>query len=81
LLIKIIFGLIILGSLIFINFLPTFSLKTSGMKEIKGKYITVFYEKEENAANDVFLLTNTESERISSTLGFESPQDISLMDR
>jgi len=78
LVVKLSFVLIILGVLIFINFLPTFSLKTNGMKEIKGDYITVFYEKEENAAYDVFSLTNFESERISSILCFESPQDISL---
>jgi hypothetical protein len=78
LVIKLFFVFIILGVLIFINFLPTFSLKIKGMKEIKGEYITVFFEKEENAAYDVFLLTNTESGRISSTLGFEFPQDISI---
>jgi len=78
LIMNIFFGLIIAGVLIFINFLPAFSLKTNGMKEIKGKYITVFYEKEENAAYDVFLLANTDIERISSRLGFESPQNISV---
>jgi len=75
---RIFFGFIILGVLIVINFFPTFSLLTNGMNKYKGEYITVFYEKEEKAAYDVFLLTNSESERISSRLGFESPQDISI---
>jgi hypothetical protein len=60
------------------SFIPTLSLKTSGMKELKGEYITVYYETEEVAAKDVFELANSESERISKTLGFDEPQNIRM---
>ncbi len=61
-----------------LSFVPTLWLKTSGMKEIKGRYVTVFYEKEEEAARDVFELTDAESERIAKSLGFDSPQGINI---
>jgi hypothetical protein len=64
--------------LIFINFIPTFYLKNPGMNTLQGEYITVYYEKEETAARDVFSLTERESGYIAAKLGFTSPQDIKL---
>lgn len=60
------------------SFIPTLSLKTNGMKELRGEYITVYYETEEAAAMDVFKLADSESERIATALGFDSPQDINM---
>lgn len=70
--------LAVLGILVFVNFIPTFYLKTPGMSELQGKYVTVYYEKEEAAATDVFVLAESESKRIADKLGFASPQDINL---
>ncbi|NLV58102.1 MAG: hypothetical protein GXY67_04975 [Clostridiales bacterium] len=60
------------------SFAPTLFVKTGGMKELKGRYITVYYEKEEAVARDVFALADGQSERIAKALGFEGPQDIRM---
>jgi hypothetical protein len=60
------------------NFIPTFYLESPGMNKLQGEYITVYYEKEEAAAKDVFKLAEEESERIAAKLGFTSPQDVKL---
>jgi hypothetical protein len=64
--------------LILINFIPTFYLKNPGMNELRGEYITVYYEKEEAAAEDVYKLIEGESMRVALKLGFTSSQDICL---
>ena len=61
-----------------LSFIPTFFLKTGKMNELKGKYITVFYEQEKAAAQGVFELAEAESERIASVLGFTEVQDIRM---
>jgi len=61
-----------------LSFIPTFTLKTRKMNELIGEYITVYYQKEEVAAKDVFGFANLESERISKKLGFVSPQNIKM---
>jgi len=61
-----------------LTFIPTLSLKTIGMNTLEGKYVTVYYEKEETAARDVFELADVESERIAKALGFDSPQNIKI---
>lgn len=61
-----------------LSFIPVFFLKTGGMGELMGPYITVYYEKEEAAARDVFGLAQEQSERIAKALGFEGPQDIRM---
>ncbi|MCL2697436.1 MAG: hypothetical protein FWE74_05090 [Oscillospiraceae bacterium] len=69
------------GSLILLfilSFIPTLSLKTSDMKSIDGEWITVYYEKEEAAARDVFEWVEVESERVARALGFELPQGVDL---
>lgn len=60
------------------TFIPLLSLKTKNMNVLEGEYVTVYYEKEEAAARDVFALANTESELIANALGFRSPQDINV---
>ena len=76
---KITVSVILLLALGFLcSFIPTLSLKTSNMNELKGEYITVYYETEEMAAKDVFELANAESERIARILGFDQPQNITM---
>jgi hypothetical protein len=70
--------LAVLVILILVNFIPTLYLKNHGMSELKGEHITVYYEKEEAAAKDVFVLVESESGRIADKLGFTSPQSIKL---
>ncbi len=53
-------------------------LKEKDMKELQGKYVTVFYEKEESAAKDVFNLAEKESLHIATSLGFTEPLKINV---
>jgi hypothetical protein len=61
-----------------LSWIPALFLKTGGMSELKGRYITVYYEKEEAAARDVFELADGQSERIAKALGFDGAQDIRI---
>ena len=49
-----------------------------GMRKLEGKFITVFYENEEDAAKDVFNLAEEENVLISKTLGFDEPLNIKI---
>ena len=49
-----------------------------GMQKLKGKFITVFYENEEDAAKDVFNLAEKENVLISKTLEFDEPLNIKI---
>ncbi len=60
------------------NFIPTLSLETSGMQEIKGEWITLYCENEKEAAEDVFCFAESESERIAEKLGFTEKQNIKI---
>lgn len=74
-------ALLVLGVAIlaaFATLVPTLSPETPGMKSIGGAYVTVYYEREEAAAQDVFTLMNAQSEHIAEMLGFDSPQDIKV---
>ena len=62
----------------FATLIPTLSPETPGMKSIGGAYVTVYYEREEAAAQDVFTLMNAQSEHIAEMLVFDSPQDIKV---
>lgn len=53
-------------------------LKEKDMKELQGEYVTVFYEKEESAAKDVFDLAEKESLRLATSLGFTEPLKINV---
>lgn len=68
----------ILSLIIFINFIPTYRLKTAGMMKLEGKWVDVYYEKEEEAAVDVFSLADSKAEELASILGFTEKQDIKI---
>lgn len=68
----------ILAASIVINFIPTISLRTKGMSELEGKWITVYYEQEEAAAKDVFEYADQETAYIAERLGFEEKPNVSV---
>ena len=73
--------LLVAGALILLfalSFIPALFLQTGGMSQLKGQYITVYYEKEEAAARDVFELADAQSARIAKALGFDGPQEIRM---
>lgn len=74
------FGIIfvVAALLIFINFIPTFQLKTSNMHIIEGEWVNVYYEEEEAAAKDVFQLTNVRAGELAEKLGFSEKQNINV---
>lgn len=53
-------------------------LKERDMKGLQGEYVTVFYEKEESAAKDVFNLAERESLRVATSLGFTKPLKVNI---
>ena len=61
-------GILIVVSLIIINFIPTWSLQTGSMQKIEGNWLNVYYEAEEAAAQDVFNLADKEAEGLASIL-------------
>ena len=76
---KILFvGLFVLGTLCFINFIPTFSLKNSHMTALEGDWINVYYETEKLAAEDVFKYADSETRYIAEKLGFKEKQNINI---
>jgi hypothetical protein len=70
--------LLIIFLLVLINFIPTFSLKTSDMNVIEGQWVNVYYEEEESAAEDVFQYADSETSAIAQKLGFDTKQDMKL---
>lgn len=76
---RIIIGVVIfLALVVFVNFIPVFSLKTADMKQFSGNWIDVYYEKEEAAARDVFEYADGETESVARKLGFTEKQDINV---
>lgn len=69
---------VFLGAVVFVNFIPTFSLKTAEMTKLSGKWVNVFYETEEAAAKDVFQYADGETAEIAQKLGFTEKQDINV---
>lgn len=61
-----------------INFIPAFSFKTANMKELCGSWITVYYENEESAAEDVWAYANTETAYVAKKLGFSECPDVNV---
>ena len=49
----ILMGIGFLVSAVTINFIPTWNLKTADMNVLSGDWITVYYETEKDAAEDV----------------------------
>ena len=64
--------------LCFINFIPTFNLKTKNMSVLEGNWVNVYYETEKDAAEDVFKYADLETEAIAQKLGFETKQNINV---
>ncbi|WP_297428167.1 hypothetical protein [Clostridium sp.] len=75
-----IFGIIfvVAALLIFINFIPTLSLRTSNMHLLEGEWVNVYYEGEEGAAKDVFQLANARAGELAKKLGFSEKQNINI---
>ena len=69
---------VVAALLIFINFIPTFKLKTSNMNLIEGDWVNVYYEGEEDAAKNVFKLADAKAEEVSEKLGFDEKQDVNI---
>lgn len=65
-------------SIIIINFIPTFSLKTRNMSLLEGNWVNVYYEGEKEAAEDVFQYAESETEQIAKKLGFTEKQDVNV---
>lgn len=61
-----------------VNFIPTFNLKTADMSVLEGEWVNVYYEDEENAAEDVFNYADAETEAIARKLGFSEKQDVNV---
>lgn len=61
-----------------INFIPAFSLKTAHMSEIEGRWVKVFYEKEKEAAEDVFRLAEARAEELSELLDLKEARKINI---
>lgn len=60
------------------SFIPTLWLDNGSMHAISGDWITVYYESHEDAARDVFALTEAEAGRLTQKLGFSNKQDLKL---
>ena len=58
--------------------LPTLFLKTVGMHQLSGAHVTVFYEKEEAAAKDVFALAEARGGELASLLGVSQAKPVKI---
>ncbi len=70
--------LLALALLFAASFIPTLALKTGGMQVLEGQWVTVYYEKQEAAARDVFELAEAEAGRLTQKLGFSQKQDLAM---
>ncbi len=61
-----------------VNFIPTLSLKSNNMTKLKGQWTTVYYEKETEAAKDVFEYAEKEASIIAKQLGFTKAPDVNV---
>lgn len=76
---RFILGIIVgLCFICFINFIPTFHLKTSQMSLLEGKWVNVYYETEKDAAEDVFQYVDAKTEEIAKKLGFSEKQNVNI---
>lgn len=74
----ILIGIGFLWAAIFINFIPTWNLKTKDMKVLSGDWINVYYETEKDAAEDVFAYADAETALIAERLGFSEKQNVTV---
>ena len=72
----IILGIFVITAIV--NFIPTLSLKTSGMSKLEGEWIDVYYETEAEAAKDVFEYAEREMASIAEKLGFSEAPDMKV---
>jgi len=72
------FVLAALVLLALVNFFPTFSLKTPGMQALSGQYVTVFYETEQSAAEDVFALAEARGGELAELLGLQQTKPVEI---
>ncbi|HWQ98829.1 MAG TPA: hypothetical protein VN538_12170 [Clostridia bacterium] len=72
------FVLAALALLALVNFVPTFSLKTAGMRELSGTHVTVFYEHEQAAAKDVFALAEARGGELADLLGLQQTKSVEI---
>ncbi|BCS81996.1 hypothetical protein [Anaerocellum diazotrophicum] len=73
------FILIIILIIAFVTtFIPTLQLKTKNMKAKKGKWVDVYYEKEEAAALDCFNLAEQRAEYLMGKLGIKEKSKIKI---
>jgi hypothetical protein len=70
--------LAIIAMLFGASFIPTLWLDNGSMHTISGDWISVYYETREDAARDVFNLTEAEAGRLTQKLGFSNKQDLRL---
>lgn len=57
--------------LLFLNFIPTFSLGNGKMSVFVGEWVNVYYEEEKAAARDTFELAEKRAEELAKLLGIE----------
>lgn len=78
--IKLVAGIffIFLGLLLFINFIPALQLKEPHMRCYNGSYVKVYYERQKDAAKDVFLLTEAKAPELIKTLDIKPGQKIKI---
>lgn len=68
----------VLAIILIVNFIPTLSLKTSGMTKQEGEWIDVYYEAEAEAAKDVFEYAEWKTATIAERLGFSEKPDVNV---
>ncbi|WPX09263.1 hypothetical protein [Anaerocellum danielii] len=60
------------------TFIPTLQLKTKNMKVIIGRWVDVYYEKEESAASDCFNLAEQKAKYLMDKLGIKEKSKIKI---
>ncbi|MDF2588453.1 MAG: hypothetical protein K0S41_2294 [Anaerocolumna sp.] len=76
---KVLLGVIVLLLVfVIINFIPTWNLKTKGMRRLEGNWVDVYYESEIAAAKDIFQLADTRAKDLADRLGFTEKQNINI---
>lgn len=75
---RVMLGLFALLVLVGASLIPTFWLKTGKMSELCGSWVTVYYESEAEAAQDVFKLAEEKSKLMAEKLGFDTKQNINI---
>ena len=64
--------------LVLVNFLPTVFLVQPGMKQMKGTYVTVYYQKEKNAASSVYNLAGGQAPYLQQMTGLDEEKQVNI---